>query len=324
MNAPRLAGVLPVFQTPFDANGRIDHATMERQFDWLFANGADGVTFAMVSEVLRLSSEERDELVALTAKLAADRGATVVSVGAESTSVAIRHARHAQDCGATAIMATPPGLHRVDDDELLRYFTDIAAAVTLPLFVQDASGYVGTPLSLALQAKLHAELGDRVLFKPEAPPIGPRLSKLLELTHGQARVFEGTGGLYLIDSFRRGAVGTMPAGELVWALAALWKALTDGNYPRAYRIAGPLALMVTQQTSLDSYVAIEKHLLVRQGVFPNDMRRGPVGDGLDAHAREEMERLMALLRAVVDEGAVEEKAGGEASGNKVIPNEAGR
>jgi 4-hydroxy-tetrahydrodipicolinate synthase len=132
-------------------------------------------------------------------------------------------------------------------------------------------------------------------------------------------VFEGTGGLYLIDSFRRGAVGTMPAGELVWALTALWKALTDGNYPRAYRIAGPLALMVTQQTSLDSYVAIEKHLLVRQGVFPNDIRRGPVGDGLDAHAREEMERLMALLRSAVDETADD-----EASENKVIPNEAGR
>ena len=108
------------------------------------------------------------------------------------------------------------------------------------------------------------------------------------------------------------------------AFAALWKALTDGNYPRAYRIAGPLALMVTQQTSLDSYVAIEKHLLVRQGVFPNDIRRGPVGDGLDAHAREEMERLMALLRAVVDEGAVDETANDEASENKVIPNEAGR
>jgi 4-hydroxy-tetrahydrodipicolinate synthase len=311
MNASRLSGVFPVFQTPFDANGRIDHATMERQFDWLFANGADGVVFAMVSEVLRLSSEERDEMVALTVKLTGDRGATVVSVGAESTSVAIRHARHAQDCGASAIMATPPGLHRVDDDELFRYFMDIATSVAMPLFVQDASGYVGTPLSLALQAKLHAELGDRVLFKPEASPIGPRLSKLLELTDGRARVFEGTGGLYLIDSFRRGAVGTMPAGELVWALAALWKALRAGNYPRAYRIAGPLALMVTQQTNLDSYVAVEKHLLVRQGVFPSDSRRGPVGDGLDSHAREEMERLMALLRSVVDDGAADSEADDE-------------
>jgi dihydrodipicolinate synthase/N-acetylneuraminate lyase len=300
MNRHQLAGVLAVFQTPFDSDGRIDHGTLERQFDWLFANGADGVVFAMVSEVLRLSSEERDELVALTCKLTGGRGATVVSVGAESTSVAIRYARHAQECGATAMMATPPGLHRVDDDELMRYFTDIAASVTLPLIVQDASGYVGAPLSIPLQAKLYSELGDRVLFKPEAPPIGPRLSQLLELTGGQARVFEGTGGLYLIDSFRRGVVGTMPAGDLVWALAALWKALTHGDYQRAYRIAGPLALMVSLQTSLDSFVAIEKYLLMRQGVFPSDTRRGPVGDGLDNRTREEIERLVTLLRSAVD------------------------
>ena len=106
------------------------------------------------------------------------------------------------------------------------------------------------------------------MFKPEAPPIGPRLTRLLDATGGRARVFEGTGGLFLIDSFRRGAIGTMPASDVVWALSALWRALggdppesaarsrcgplqtslqlgaQGGDFPRAYRIAGPLALLV--------------------------------------------------------------------------------
>ena len=222
----------------------------------------------MVSEILRLSSEERDEVTALTCELARGRGASIVSVGAESTSVAVRHAQHADAHGASAVMATPPGLHRVDDEELLRYFMTIAESVSVPLIVQDASSYVGTPLSIALQARLYGELGDGVMFKPEAPPIGPRLSRLLDQTAGKAQVFEGTGGLYLIDSFRRGVVGTMPAGDLVWALSALWQSLLVGDYARAYRIAGPLAMMISLQTSLDAFVAIEKHLLVRQGVLP--------------------------------------------------------
>jgi dihydrodipicolinate synthase/N-acetylneuraminate lyase len=70
-----------------------------------------------------------------------------------------------------------------------------------------------------------------------------------------ARVFEGTGGLYLIDSFRRGVVGTMPAADLIWALSALWRALGHGDYARAYRLAGPLAQMIALQTSLDSFIA---------------------------------------------------------------------
>ncbi len=141
---------------------------------------------------------------------------------------------------------------------------------------------------------------DRVLFKPEAPPIGPKLTQLLDATDGKARVLEGTGGMYLVDSFRRGVVGTMPAGELVWALVPLWAALTSGDFDRAYRIAGPLAQLVSLQKSLDSFVAVEKHLLVRQGVLPTRNRRGPVEGAVDAPMYAEVERLEALLRTAVD------------------------
>lgn len=296
-----LRGVLPVFQTPFTDDGEIDRATLEQEFDWLFANGADGVVFAMVSEVLRLASGERDDLATLTCRLGRDRGACVISVGAESTKIAVRHARHARDAGAHAVMATPPMLQPLGDDQLLRYFTTIAASVDIPLIVQDASGYVGNPLPVELQARLHRELGDRVLYKPEAPPVGPRLTRLRDATGQRARVFEGNGGLYLIDSFRRGAIGTMPAADLIWVISALWRALCAGDFARAYRVAGPLAQMIALQTSLDSFIAVEKHLLVRQGIFPSSAVRGPAGEVLDGPGREEVDRLMDMLRAVVDD-----------------------
>lgn len=299
MTEKSISGVLTVFQTPFDEAGAVDHAALAHELNWLFDNGADGLVFAMVSELLRLSSEERDEVAALTCELGRGRGATVISVGAESAAVAVRHAKHAEECGASAVMATPPGLHRVSDEQIVRYFMEIATSVSLPLIVQDASGYVGAPLSIELQARLHSELGNHVMFKPEARPVGPRLSQLLDLTDG-ASIFEGTGGLYLIDSFRRGVVGTMPAGDLVWALSALWKTLCAGNFPRAYRIAGPLAQIISFQSSLDSFVAIEKHLLVKQGALPASRMRGPIGHGFDVRTFEEIERLMDLLRTAVE------------------------
>ncbi|HEV7958684.1 MAG TPA: dihydrodipicolinate synthase family protein [Acidimicrobiales bacterium] len=294
-----VSGVLPVFQTPFDDRGDIDFEALRREINWLLDEDADGVVFAMVSEILRLSSYERDAVAAAACEYVGERGATVISVGAESTKVALAHARHAQAVGASAVMAAAPALHRADDEELFSYFTAIAEHVDVPIIVQDASGYVGASLSVDLQARLHRELGDRCLFKPEATPIGPRLSELMDATDGQALVFEGTGGLYLIDSFRRGVVGTMPAADLVWALVALWDALVGADYDRAYEIAGPLALMVSMQTSLDSFVAIEKHLLVDQGVISSAAMRGPVGHGLDDTTLAECERLMALLQDVV-------------------------
>jgi 4-hydroxy-tetrahydrodipicolinate synthase len=296
-----VSGVLPVFQTPFDEHGEVDFEALRREITWLLDEEADGVVFAMASEILRLSSYERDAVAAAACEYVGARGTTVISVGAESTKVALVHARHAQLVGASAVMATPPALHRVGDDELLRHFMAIAESVEVPIIIQDASGYVGTSLSIDLQVRLHRELGDRCMFKPEAPPIGPRLSELMDATNGQALVFEGTGGLHLIDSFRRGVVGTMPAGDLVWARVALWDALDEGDFDRAYEIAGPLALMESLQTNLDSFVAIEKHLLVAQGVIESAEMRGPVGDVVDDKMMSQCERLMQLLREAVDD-----------------------
>jgi 4-hydroxy-tetrahydrodipicolinate synthase len=44
------------------------------------------------------------------------------------------------------------------------------------------------------------------------------------------------------------------------------------------------------QTSLDGFLAVEKHLLVRQGIFKNTLVRGPVSFRLDAETIREVER----------------------------------
>lgn len=295
-----LAGVLPVFQTPYYDDDSIDYAMLEREIDWLFASGADGIVMAMVSEVLRLSTEERRELAAAACKFARGRGPVVISVGAESTKLAIDFARHAEEIGAAALMAIPPVATALDEGEALRYFAAIAAAVELPLIVQDASGYVGRPLPISLYTKLLAEFGPRILFKPEATPIGPRLTALREASGGAARVFEGTGGIALVDSFRRGIVGTIPGADLIRGIVALWQALTAGDDERADRLSLPIVALVSLQTSLDAFLAVEKYLLVKQGVFTSARVRGPVGFTLDEETRQGVDRLFALVERALE------------------------
>jgi 4-hydroxy-tetrahydrodipicolinate synthase len=296
----RLAGVLCVFQTPYHADESIDFETLAREIDWLFSRGVDGIVLAMVSEVLRLSTPEREALAEHACRAAGSKGAVVISVGAESSRVAVALARHAQQCGATAVMAVPPIAVALADEQLRDYYRRILKAVDIPVVVQDASGYVGRPMSIALLAALQDEFGPQIYFKPEAVPIGPRLSELLAATGGKARVFEGTGGIALVDSFRRGIVGTMPGADLVDAIVALWRALMAGDEARAYRIWLPLAALVSLQHSLDAFLAIEKYLLVRQGVFANAIVRGPVGYVLDEATRREVDQLFDRLCEAVD------------------------
>jgi dihydrodipicolinate synthase/N-acetylneuraminate lyase len=287
-----LRGVLPVFQTPYLADETIDYGTLEREIGWLYDCGARGIVMAMVSETLRLSSEEREQLAQAACRFGRDRGVVIISVGAESSKLSERFAKQAEAAGADALMAIPPVSVGIGEDELVAYYRRIIETVRIPVIVQDASGYVGRPMSITMQARLLDEFGpDRVLYKPEANPIGPKLTELREATHGRARVFEGTGGIALVDSFRRGIVGTMPGADLIRGLVPLWLALEAGDAARADRIHGPLAALISMQTSLDAFLAVEKHLLVRQGIFKNTLVRGPVGFRLDEETRREVDRL---------------------------------
>lgn len=300
-----LRGVLPVFQTPWLDDESLDLETLAREIAWLHDCGADGIVMAMVSETLRLSSEEREQLAEAACRLGRARGTVVISVGAESSKVAERYARHAEAHGADAVMAIPPVSIGIGESELLAYYRRILHAVRIPVIVQDASGYVGRPMPIAMQARLLDEYGpDRVLYKPEASPIGPKLSELRDATAGQARVFEGTGGIALVDSFRRGIVGTMPGADLIRGIVGLWRALSEGNAQRADRIHGPLAALISMQTSLDAFLAVEKHLLVRQGIFKNTRVRGPVGFHLDSETRDEIDRLFDRMIAATQPDAV--------------------
>lgn len=297
-----LAGVLPVFQTPYRADETIDRDVLEQEIDWLFNRGADGVVMAMVSEVLRLDTDERRHLAELACRFGLGRGAVVISVGAESGASAERLARHAEEVGATATMAIPPVSIAVGEDELVRYYERIIRSTSIPLVVQDASGYVGRPMPIALQARLMEEFGnDRVFFKPEATPIGPRLSALRDGTRGRARIFEGTGGIALVDSYRRGIVGTMPGADLIAGIVALWRALEAGDEARAYRLSLPISSLIAVQSSLDAFLAVEKYLLMKQGVFKNTIVRGPVGYTLDEETRREVDRLFDLVTRELEE-----------------------
>lgn len=300
----KLAGVLPVFQTPFRDDESIDADTLQAEIEWLYDCGADGVVMGMVSEVLRLDSNERKQLVEMACRFGGNRGAVVVSAGAESSKSAEGFAKHAASSGASALMVIPPVSVGVGEDELVRYYQRILCAADLPVIVQDASGYVGRPMSIAMQARLLREFGpDRVLFKPEASPIGPRLSALRAATDGKAEIFEGTGGIALVDSFRRGIVGTMPGADLIKGIVALWKALESKDEARTYRLSLPISSLVAIQNSLDAFLAIEKYLLVKQGVFKNAIVRGPIGYTLDEETRREVDRLFDLVMCAVEEEA---------------------
>jgi len=300
----QLQGVLPIVHTPFLDSGEIDAATLQREVDWAFGQGIHGLGTGMVSELLKLTATEREFLAAKLVEYAAGRGPVFMGVGAESARQALEYAKTAQRAGCDAVMSTPPITSRVNETGLINYFRTLAEGTDLPIIVQDASGYVGQSIPLTVYVELLNHYGpEKILFKPEASPIGPNLSALRDATSGKARIFEGSGGIFLIDSYRRGIAGTMPGMDLLDGIVAIWNALASGNEDRAYRVSYPIGAIVALQlqAGLDGFLAIEKYLLVKRGILSSTKRREPYAWELDAETATEVDRLFIRLQQVLDE-----------------------
>src|SRR5581483_11276705 len=225
MSAP-LHGVLPVLHIPYREDEEIAYDILGAEIDYVYAQGAQGIVFALASEILRLTDEERRRVAGFLVEANQDRGSVTISVGADSAFAAVQFARHAESVGATALMAIPPLSRALSEAEL-----------------RGSSG--------AIQASLWQEYGDRVLFKPEANPVGPVISALRAATQDRAQIFEGSGGMMLAENYRRGIAGTMPGCDLLDAVVALWCALEEGNEARVYALSPLIASLLLLASGLD-------------------------------------------------------------------------
>jgi 4-hydroxy-tetrahydrodipicolinate synthase len=301
----QLAGVFNVISTPLDNSDQIDQKILKQEIDWLIKCGSNGAVLAMVSEVLRFSASERRKQWQLSLEYLSGRIPLVVSVGAESAAIAVGLAKDAQKDGASAVMATPPSAFVASADEVKNYYQRIIEAVDITVIVQDASNYLGAPIELETYVELIDKYGDeRVQFKPEAKPVKDRLEQLNKISNNRARVFEGQGGIDLLDTHPLGVKGTMPGAEVPWAIVGLWNALENKDLTTAQAIHTPLAKLISYQTTLDAYVAVEKYLLVKQEVFVNTNQRGPVGFKLDQETKNKIDLAYSELAAAITPVAI--------------------
>ena len=293
-------GVYPVIQTPLDEHDQIDEVVFEAEINWLIKSGVKGLVLAMVSEVMRFSAAERRNQWQIVLRILDGRLPLIVSVGGESTAIAIQLAKASESDGASALMATPPASFPATSSEIYSYYTAIIEAVQIPLIVQDASNYMGQPLELEMYGKLLEKYGNtRVQFKPEAKPVKERMAALQEIAGGNAKVYEGQSGLDLLDTHPLGLVGTMPGAEICWAIVAIWDALEANDLVRASAIHACVGKLVALQPTIDAYVAVEKYLLVKQGIFTSSRQRGPVSTILSEQTKNEIDRIFNELLQVV-------------------------
>jgi 4-hydroxy-tetrahydrodipicolinate synthase len=124
--------------TPFDADGAVDLAALERLAEEVLGDGADGlVALATTAEACALDERERDAVLAVCARVAADRGAPLmVGAGTNDTRTTIaRHEALAEVEGVTASLAVVPYYVRPSEAAIVEHFQAVAARSPVPIVV---------------------------------------------------------------------------------------------------------------------------------------------------------------------------------------------
>jgi 4-hydroxy-tetrahydrodipicolinate synthase len=157
------SGIMPANILPFTGDLAIDEAAYRGHLRWL----ADtrGVTAIVANghaaEVSSLSREERRRALAIALDEVGGACPVVAGVYTDGTAEAVTLARDARDAGAAGLLVFPPTLFmwgaQLKPEMALRHFSEIAAAVDLPIIVFEyppASGIGYTPETLARLAEI--------------------------------------------------------------------------------------------------------------------------------------------------------------------------
>jgi 4-hydroxy-tetrahydrodipicolinate synthase len=291
-----LSGIYNITPTPFHDDGRLDHESLRRLTMFTRDKGVDGMTIlGVLGEADKLTDRERDEVIVATME-AAGRGFPIcVGTTHAGTDGCITLSRRAAELGAAAVMIAPPKLARTNDAALKRHYLSVAAAIDLPIVVQDYPPAVGgITMSIELIAALAAESPKLVHLKLEDEPSPMKVSQVLE-ANPAVRIFGGLGGMMFLEELRHGAIGTMTGFAFPEILVDIYKRFSSGDRDGATEVFYRYVPLIRFENQPRINLALRKHIYRRRGAIASSRMRAPFTP-VDPATLADLEDLLARLK----------------------------
>ncbi len=292
--AQRFRGVFTIPVTPFDRHGNLDEDSLKNEVDWCVRAGTHGIVAPVnASESPTLLDDERKRVTRLVVETTAKRVPVVIGVSGVSTQASVMFTKYARQVGADAVIAMPPyGVRLADPESVFAFYQAVAdAADDVPVFLQNWGGPAGTIMTAHQMTRLMTEIDNISYLKEETANSGHLMTTVLA-TAGDAceGIMGGIGGRYLMDEFRRGACGTMPACQTTDVHVTIWNALDAGNLDKARRTFNRLLPLLNMEAAFGPIVY--KEVLKRRGVIANTTLRSRRDSGLDEYDHKELDEIL--------------------------------
>ena len=226
-----IRGVYPIIATPFNEHGEIDEQSMRHIARYVLKAGVHGVAYpAVASEFYALSIAERKDLADVLLVEVNGKVPAVIGISSPTAEMAIDLGKHAAASGADFVLLLPPYVVKDDGQHLLGFYQRVADAVSIPIILQNAPPPMGAGLSPEAVFNILRKVPQISYVKEENTPCGHRISALLKDPPASLKgVLGGAGGRYVLDEYQRGAIGSMPACELMEIHVAIYNKFMAGD-----------------------------------------------------------------------------------------------
>lgn len=143
-----LEGILPAMITPMDKTGAVDESALTGLTDHLIRAGCGGlIPCGSTGEFASLSAAERRRVTEVVVEAAAGRVPVAPHTGALTAREAIELSKHAQDAGASAVMAIAPFYEPLPWPDIKHYYSQLANAIDIPIIVYNLPAATGVCLT---------------------------------------------------------------------------------------------------------------------------------------------------------------------------------
>ena len=269
----KFKGIFIAFYTAYDENGNVSTERTKNFVNYLYDKGVRGLYITGSSgECVYLTAEERKVVMKAVMEEAKGKMTVIAHVAAASTRDSVELARYAKEVGCDAISAIPPIYYALSEDAIVDYWTEIAEAAELPMFLYNIPSSTGFNISKKMFARMLKNKWVMGMKNTSLPVMD--IQQFKEIGGEDCIIFNGpdeqlaAGRLMGADAGIGGTYGVMP--ELFLKIEEF---VCAGDFFNASQLQREVTSLIIELLSLGSMLAVNKEILRIRGLDLGEARK---------------------------------------------------
>jgi len=292
------SGVYVIAPTPFNPDGTVDSASVDRMVDSYVEFGVNGITvLGQLGEAPKLDQDEAIQIA--TQVIRRTRVPVIVGVSAPGFARMKTLASAVMDAGAAGVMIGPPNTLKTDD-QIVTYYHQAVEAIgaDIPFVLQDYPLTFNVVMTPGVIKRIVNENPSCVMLKHEDWPGLDKISSLrgFEKDGSMRRIsiLCGNGGLFLDFEQERRADGAMTGYCFPDMLVELDRLARSGDREAAHDLFDLHLPLIRYEQQPGLGLAVRKYVLVRRGILTSDAQRQPASK-LSERSKAEVDYLLSRI-----------------------------